>query len=54
MIYFNLFSMRLLSSHDAGHEFDELTQVDSSCFCVFFVIDFSISITSFNIRFIEN
>jgi len=53
MICFNLFFKRLSPSHNTGHEFDELILVNSSYFRVF-LIDFSISITFFNIRFIEN
>jgi hypothetical protein len=30
------FSMRLTQSHDSGYRFYELTQVDSSCFIMFF------------------
>jgi len=30
------FSMRLTQSHDSGHRFYELTQVDSSCFIMSF------------------
>ena len=33
------FSMRLTRSHDPGHRFYELTQVDSSCFIMSFFSD---------------
>jgi hypothetical protein len=32
MIYFDLFSMMLFSSHNSGHEFEKLIQVNSSWF----------------------
>ena len=49
MICFGLLFMRLFTSHDSGHEFRELTQIDSSHLFVSFFIDFSISIPSFQL-----
>jgi len=54
MIYFGLLSMWLFSSHDSNHVFDRLTRAYSNYFFLLFLIDFSILITSFNIRFIED
>jgi hypothetical protein len=48
-VNFCLFSMRLSQSHDLGHEFGKLTQVNF--FCYFFIF---FSTSSFNIRLIEN
>jgi hypothetical protein len=48
VICFSFLYIRLFSSHDSGHEFSRLTRV----VFMLFLIDFSISIISFNIRFI--
>jgi hypothetical protein len=49
---FMTFFMGWFRSHDLGHGFERLTQVDINLFLYYFLHVFYFSILSFNIRFI--
>jgi uncharacterized membrane protein AbrB (regulator of aidB expression) len=52
---FRFVLMRLSSYYESGHEFNILTQVDSSFFfCILFLIDCLVLISYFNIKFIRD